>query len=487
MAADNTNTPTSNLPSDFSKANFFDKPPEEQEKLLSAIETSANAIEQRYANPNWFNIAAGFLKPQLGGFMASLGSANQALGENLEKQRGSVLTAAEYRAQVALMRNQLDQKARANEALKQGLAAPGGLTSKTAGTIQALGGTPPAEVAQTLTTNEAGKRGELLGQTNSARAGAGQVAELGQSITPLVKSEQAKLPLIPGSTIPPDGTINPDVPKPKPAAFLGSEDEWNSKPLAAKNAFNSSLAETEKDVAVGSMTNYQKAAEAAQPRLDLYRGMRELATSPGMDKVFGILSGNDAVSLAGKALDEGRLSGRLASIQNLLVQANITDPDLRRRAAQLVKLINENKSMVGDTSGRTTDQQTALRGAANPSLENPQTAFVALTDTLAHTEAKNRDLFGILKSKKANGEGYNASSFTTEPAYKAYTKKFMDEHTNMLLNPPKTGTPSFYSPSSDQNAPSVSASAAPSNKATPTRSAPSGWAKQPDGSFKKVE
>ncbi len=78
MATNDLPLPTGGLP-DISKANFYNQTTEEQEKLLSSLEDSQKALEQRYANPNWFKVAAGFFKPQLGGFAASLGSANFSL------------------------------------------------------------------------------------------------------------------------------------------------------------------------------------------------------------------------------------------------------------------------------------------------------------------------------------------------------------------------------------------------------------------------
>jgi hypothetical protein len=110
------NEQTGALP-DISKANFYGQTPDAQQELINANEAALHALEQRYANPNWFNVAAGFAKPQLGGFFASLGSASQALGENLEKQRANELPVAQQRAQIALMKNQMSQNQKANELL----------------------------------------------------------------------------------------------------------------------------------------------------------------------------------------------------------------------------------------------------------------------------------------------------------------------------------------------------------------------------------
>jgi hypothetical protein len=110
------NEQTGGLPiADITKANLYDMPNDMQQELLDANEAGLSALQQRYANPNWFNVAAGFFKPQLGGFGASLGSAAQALGENLEKQRANELPVAQMRAQNAIMRNQMQQNQYVNK------------------------------------------------------------------------------------------------------------------------------------------------------------------------------------------------------------------------------------------------------------------------------------------------------------------------------------------------------------------------------------
>ena len=80
---------------------LFRSPEESLKSLRDALQQSVTSLEQRYAQPNWFNVAAGFLKPQLGGFAASLGSASQALGENIEQQKAVQLPLAQMRAQLA--------------------------------------------------------------------------------------------------------------------------------------------------------------------------------------------------------------------------------------------------------------------------------------------------------------------------------------------------------------------------------------------------
>jgi len=99
---------TSNLP-DPRSVNFYGANEEDLSEYQKSLDDSIKALQQRYEQPNWFNVAAGFFKPQLGGFAASLGSASQAMGENLEKQRESQLPIAQMRSQLAMSKIAMGQ------------------------------------------------------------------------------------------------------------------------------------------------------------------------------------------------------------------------------------------------------------------------------------------------------------------------------------------------------------------------------------------
>ena len=74
---------------------------EQYQSLKNAQEQALTALQQRYQDPNWFNVAAAFAKPQLGGFAASLGSAFGELGKNVDLQREQQLPIASMRSQLA--------------------------------------------------------------------------------------------------------------------------------------------------------------------------------------------------------------------------------------------------------------------------------------------------------------------------------------------------------------------------------------------------
>ncbi|CAB4122603.1 hypothetical protein UFOVP35_38 [uncultured Caudovirales phage] len=99
--------------------NLYGQDPSSVEAYQKALQDSVTALEQRYAQPNWFNVAAGFLKPQLGGFAASLGSATQALGENVEKQREAQPQIAMMRAELGRSQMAMGNQKQAADALSQ--------------------------------------------------------------------------------------------------------------------------------------------------------------------------------------------------------------------------------------------------------------------------------------------------------------------------------------------------------------------------------
>ena len=93
-------TPLS-LATDPSKINPAGASQEDLTEYQKSLDAQIKSLEDRYAQPNYFKVAAGFLKPQLGGFFASLGSASEALGENVEQQRAAALPIAQMRSQLA--------------------------------------------------------------------------------------------------------------------------------------------------------------------------------------------------------------------------------------------------------------------------------------------------------------------------------------------------------------------------------------------------
>jgi hypothetical protein len=105
------------LLTDPSKINPAGAEPSDIQDYQQAIKDSLKALESRYSEPNWYKVAAGFAKPQLGGFLASLGSASEAMGENLEQQREQQLPISQLRAQLAQSKIAMTQNQKAADLL----------------------------------------------------------------------------------------------------------------------------------------------------------------------------------------------------------------------------------------------------------------------------------------------------------------------------------------------------------------------------------
>jgi hypothetical protein len=89
------------LGTDPTKINPYGASDEQLQRYRDSLDEGVKALQERYEKPNWFKVAAGFAKPQLGGFLASVGSAAEAMGENVEQERAQQLPIAQMKAQIA--------------------------------------------------------------------------------------------------------------------------------------------------------------------------------------------------------------------------------------------------------------------------------------------------------------------------------------------------------------------------------------------------
>ena len=104
---------------DITKINPYGVDDARLAELRDAQQKSIEALQNRYDKPNWFKVAAGFAKPQLGGFLASLGSASEALGENVEQQRAQQLPISQMKIQMAQQNILLGNKQKAASIVAQ--------------------------------------------------------------------------------------------------------------------------------------------------------------------------------------------------------------------------------------------------------------------------------------------------------------------------------------------------------------------------------
>jgi hypothetical protein len=216
------------------------------QEYMTLLKENETALKARYENPNWFNVAAGFLKPQLGGFAASLGSAGAALGDWQEKQRANELDVAKMRSEIGLTKMVLSQRQKAAQNLQEGVkaAGPPGSASGIAAEQAAFEGRPVVPAGASTTGTSQQQNIDALGVV-TARIKAQK--EAGITVDPKLIAEQNRLQQLV------QGAATTAVPGAVPrVAGPGAVPEVAPPAPAAPNAFKVDKSEREKvDIATG--------------------------------------------------------------------------------------------------------------------------------------------------------------------------------------------------------------------------------------------
>ncbi len=245
--------------------------PEHLQAYMDALKGSADALQARYANPNWFNVAAGFLKPQLGGFAASLGSAGAAMGDWQEKQRANELPVAQMRAELGKVGMLQSQQNQADTMLKshKGPVTPELLRDLTSlvgsGSPMVQGVANQLKVAQDQQTLAVQEQQALAAKVQAIRAAGGFVppemlARLRADFIPLGGTSKNPPPgtgtpppsaAVPGAAVP--SAPVPIAPVPiatVPAPTVNVSADKNSGPIALKLADIQALPPEQRDAAM---------------------------------------------------------------------------------------------------------------------------------------------------------------------------------------------------------------------------------------------
>jgi len=167
------------LATDPSKINPAGASQEDLNEYQKSLDAQIKALEQRYANPNYFKVAAGFLKPQLGGFFASLGSASEAMGENVELQRAAELPIAQMRSQLAQSKILTGQNKTVADMVAEYQASGQPLTPEFVAKVNAIAPDSPSAKSLVAQLAAAQKQRELA---NSEQANAMQRITLARSM-----------------------------------------------------------------------------------------------------------------------------------------------------------------------------------------------------------------------------------------------------------------------------------------------------------------
>jgi len=436
-------------------------------------------LEQRYANPNWFDIAAGFAKPQLGGFIASLGSANEAMAKNIEQQRAQQMPLAALKLEMYKNQQLQNQAIDANEIYERDMDLYGYVTEGAVGDIKRLVGSEHP-IAQGADANREGRYKEI----ESQRGVAATQLELEQAIAKnpylVVKTKLFKA----GAQTPEEveklnGQLNNAIPPgtdPTVWASMGVQEKQDQIAKYADDQLKLQMSE-------GAASLHD--AKGAVDRLKTLRTVRELATDPDMAPVFSVLNNADAFSLFKKITDTagGNLGAVMEGLKNAIRSqySNENDPSgvKRQKADLLFKTIAQMAIQNRNNALNPTDAYQTLVDQATPGLDNSQKGFISIVDQMGLREQLLVDEHNLrVKNRIPAMEILDERKY---PSLRELRKQYKDEARELAKTDAYTRDPSWLDgitvkipsgasrqPETPQAKPSTSGSSSGSSRSRPT-------------------
>lgn len=447
-------------PLDISKWNAVgDEVPaikESKQQALDAQEKLIKSLEARYANPNWFKVAAGFAKPQLGGFLASLGSASEAMGENVEAERAIAPTIERMRAEVAQGRIGMEtnkEQARAIDAYdKSGVRDINQLRM-----IYSLA--PNSDVGASIA-----KRPEF---ESERRTETGFNVGLQQKVleTPSLVIDD---PVYQGLNATPAQAAEYQrrVNAGRPDGY--TPQDWAAMSIPKKEDAIALYAAEKAKQGMSEGSKFALEAGNAHDILDEVAPMRQLAMDPKLEPVFALFRNGDLFSQIRAAVAEN--PGRASGIIEGLVAARLeelknVDPATRTKADKLIKDIAALEVRLRGSLNNPTDAATMLSSQRSPTLANSRDGFVGILDQLALSA--NRDI-GVAKLHnqliKSGVTAKDAAYAEAMENYRSETRKLRQDMAKG--NYDLTQTPSWYDTRNQNSRPAEAAPAQPTAAAS---------------------
>jgi hypothetical protein len=355
-------------------------------EYLEMLKGIHDKLEQRYATPNWFDIAAGFAKPQLGGFIASLGSANEAMAKNVEQQRAQQMPLAALKLEMYKNQQLQNQAVDANEIFERDMDLYGYVTEKGVGDIKRLVGNEHY-IAQGAEANREGRYKEIESQRGIAETQLGLEQAIAKNPYLVVKTKLFNT----GAQTPEEAEkLNTLLNNAIPPGF--DRASWESMGTQAKQDLVARYTDDQLKLNMTEGAASLHDAKGAVDRLKTLRTVRELATDPEMAPVFSVLNNADAFSLFKRITDTagGNLGAVMEGLKNAIRSqySNENDPDgvKRQKADLLFKSIAQMAIQNRNSALNPTDAYQGLVDQATPGLDNSQKGFVSIVDQMGLRE-----------------------------------------------------------------------------------------------------
>lgn len=439
--------------------NPAEMPEESIQKYRDTLDEQVKALQKRYEEPNWWKVAAGFAKPQLGGFLASLGSASEAMGENVEQQREQQLPIAQMKVQMEQANMLLSQKQKQNQIYQDWLAKnknPDGtvnpMDATTYSRITSLGeGTDVAKAASAYYTG-AQKGLEIAGGAAEVSA---RYPQLAGSLDDFTKfqlnpnSDPKKLDEKRGNYLKVLEASKP--PSTDPA-------QWNAMTIDQKQREADAYGQAQREKGMGTEEVLRSRANQAPERLGLLRSIRDLSLGVGLadsvtpdgkkisgqEQIGALLNkfgGNNPMEVFARAASDGKLGETLQGIDTYARQIGMSE-EAKNKFQVLVKLLAENQVALRGSALNPTDAFGQLQSTASPNIGNSQSALVTLVDLMGHAEKNSQELYNYAKEKKLP-----YGQLERDIGYNDLRTEYARKHAEIATGNPMMKAPSWYDPS----------------------------------------
>lgn len=429
--------------------------PEDLQRIRDVTDKGIADLEKRYQNPNWFKVAAGFAKPQLGGFLASLGSASEAMGENVEQERENILPITNLKIQRELANTLLGQKIKQTDMFKAWQASGQPMDERTYTAIASLGNdTEIAKAAKQFWDQASGR----VQTTGKAEELASNYPKLDSLFKDFISASA-------------DPTADPAKVKATTDAYYKNLD--NGRPPQIDANTWASMSRTDKQDAIAKYVDQQQKTgmtieerfrtehDQAIPRLQTMENIRNLALGKGlsdatlkdengkeikvngqqqMQRILGMFGGDNPFEIVAKAAADGKLGDMFKNLDNYVRQGLMT-PQARAKFEELAKLLAAQQVQLRNGAVNPTDAYTQLQNASQPGVYNSQQALVGILDLMAHGERNNIDKYRYIVDSKVD-----ARHLGSNEEYYRRQGEYAREHNRIAIGKPSYDSPTFYNP-----------------------------------------
>lgn len=424
----------------------------EYRNLMEAQKKYADELEQRYAQPNWFKVAAGFAKPQLGGFLASLGSASQAMGENVEQQRAIAPTVAAMRAEIAKGNIGLTQGLEAAKINERVFKENRVHTPAEAAAVEALTKGPGGVSAagQNISTAQTNQLAQALA---SGMTYVDLVAKFPKSFVdstvPILLQSIPGLkapPGMPGAGGAPAGGAAPAAEPATGGHIPGVPASMSQSmpvgPQVGAQAQSVEAIQVQRDKINSDLTQQ---ASAAVPIFEVSTNLYKAGSNPDLAPAFGVFEKGDPLSIIGKALESGSFPAVIANMRQYIIQARLGGDRQKRALSDLQAMegaLADLQTKMQQGIVNPTDVRTMFESESVPGTRSTQDAFLRGiarigSDALARYELKSSF------DKALQDKNFNAMSWTSSPYFSNVQENAKKRTQSLITNPATDKLPVF--------------------------------------------